>query len=232
MNYRLPKTYRALIIGSSGAIGSGMYDAAANDANCSYVRGIHRNSDPAIDYNNLESIAVATTSLAHEEPFHLILNCTGILHQDKVTPEKKMGDLNIENMQTLMHTNAYGPILTIKHMLNLISPEGGIFATLSAKVGSIEDNRLGGWYSYRASKAALNMFIKTASIEIARTHPHLSLISIHPGTVRSDLSEPYGGARTGRPAAEAASDILNVLKNIPQGVTGEFFSYTGEKIPW
>lgn len=232
MHYQLPKPYRALIIGSSGAIGSALLNAVQNDPNCSYAKGIHRQSSPSINYNDWQSIPRAVQSLAGESPFHLIINCTGILHQNDIAPEKKIADLNIENMQTLMYVNALGPMLIIQQMIHLMSAEGGIMATLSAKVGSIEDNRLGGWYSYRASKAALNMLIKTASIELKRTHPHLSLLSIHPGTVQSNLSSPYGGLRSGRPAALAADDILKVLQMLPKNRTGEFLSYSGEKIPW
>jgi len=105
-------------------------------------------------------------------------------------------------------------------------------ATISAKVGSIEDNRLGGWYSYRASKAALNMFIKTAAIELARSKPNTVLVALHPGTVDSKLSKPFGSNANKRPAYNAAQDILTVIEQLKQGDTGTFLSYTGEKLPW
>jgi NAD(P)-dependent dehydrogenase (short-subunit alcohol dehydrogenase family) len=105
-------------------------------------------------------------------------------------------------------------------------------ATLSAKVGSIEDNRLGGWYSYRASKAALNMLIKTAAIEFARTKPNVALIALHPGTVNSRLSQPFKGQQIGRPPLEAAQDMLNVLLSADKEDSGTFISYSGERLPW
>ena len=105
-------------------------------------------------------------------------------------------------------------------------------ATLSAKVGSIEDNRLGGWYSYRASKAALNMLIKTTAIELARTKPNASLIALHPGTVNSRLSKPFKGQQIGRPPLEAAQDMLNVLLSLDREDSGTFISYSGERLPW
>jgi NAD(P)-dependent dehydrogenase (short-subunit alcohol dehydrogenase family) len=105
-------------------------------------------------------------------------------------------------------------------------------ATLSAKVGSIEDNRLGGWYSYRASKAALNMLIKTAAIELARTKPHIALIALHPGTVNSRLSQPFKGQQIGRPPLDAAQDMLNVLLSLSKEDSGTFISYSGERLPW
>jgi NAD(P)-dependent dehydrogenase (short-subunit alcohol dehydrogenase family) len=105
-------------------------------------------------------------------------------------------------------------------------------ATLSAKVGSIEDNRLGGWYSYRASKAALNMLIKTAAIELARTKPNTALIALHPGTVNSNLSKPFRGEQIGRPPLDAASDMLKLLESLSQEDSGSFISYSGERLPW
>jgi NAD(P)-dependent dehydrogenase (short-subunit alcohol dehydrogenase family) len=104
--------------------------------------------------------------------------------------------------------------------------------SLSAKVGSIEDNRLGGWYSYRSSKAALNMLIKTAAIEFARTKPNTALIALHPGTVNSRLSKPFRGQQIGRPALDAAADMLRVIENLEPKDSGSFFSYSGETLPW
>jgi NAD(P)-dependent dehydrogenase (short-subunit alcohol dehydrogenase family) len=99
-------------------------------------------------------------------------------------------------------------------------------------VGSIEDNRLGGWYSYRASKAALNMLIKTASIELGRTKPNAALIAMHPGTVNSRLSKPFRGEQIGRPAQEAVADMFQVIENLRAGDSGSFLTYSGEKLPW
>ena len=107
-----------------------------------------------------------------------------------------------------------------------------MLALLSAKVGSIGDNRLGGWYSYRASKAALNMLVKTAAIEVARSHPQAVLISLHPGTVNTALSQPFRGAHIGRAPHEAAADMLRVLDRLTPSESGGFFSYTGEPLPW
>ena len=107
-----------------------------------------------------------------------------------------------------------------------------MLAVLSAKVGSIEDNRLGGWYSYRASKAALNMFLKTAAIEVQRSNPNAVLVALHPGTVDSPLSEPFRGKEIGRAASDAAADMLRVLDGLAAADSGSFFSYSGERIPW
>ena len=146
--------------------------------------------------------------------------------------KKKLDDLNPTQLQTLMQVNAIGPGLTIRSFSKLLDPAGSVMASLSAKVGSIEDNRLGGWYSYRASKAALNMLIKTAAIELARTKPNIALIALHPGTVNSRLSQPFKGQKIGRPPLEAAQDMLNVLLSLDKEDSGTFISYSGERLPW
>jgi NAD(P)-dependent dehydrogenase (short-subunit alcohol dehydrogenase family) len=147
-------------------------------------------------------------------------------------PEKKLDDLNTEQLEELMKINAIGPALTVRHFSKLLDPKHSIMVTLSAKVGSIEDNRLGGWYSYRASKAALNMLIKTASIEWARTKPNTALIAMHPGTVNSRLSKPFRGEQIGRPAHDAVADMFRVIESLKKEDSGSFLSYSGERLPW
>ena len=169
----IPNSFRTLVIGSSGTIGSAFMELLENDPACSEVVGINRSSANPIDYQDLTTIEGAAKALADQAPFQLIINTIGILHSSEWMPEKKLDDLNPEQLQTLMQINAIGPGLTMKHFSKLLDPAGSVMATLSAKVGSIEDNRLGGWYSYRASKAALNMLIKTASIEFTRTNTQM-----------------------------------------------------------
>ena len=228
----IPQPFRALVIGSSGSIGSALMELLKNNPACSTAIGIHRNSINPIDYQDLGTIESASEAFVGEEPFQLIINTIGILHSAQWMPEKKLDDLNPEQLQTLMQVNAVGPGLTIKHFSKLLDPAGSLMATLSAKVGSIEDNRLGGWYSYRASKAALNMLIKTAAIELARTKPHVALIALHPGTVNSRLSQPFKGQQIGRPPLDAAQDMLNVLLSVSKEDSGTFISYSGERLPW
>ena len=228
----VPKPFRALIIGSSGTIGSAFVELLNNHPACTDVIGIHRNSDNPIDYQHLSSIEDAAKSLEGEAPFQLIINTIGVLHSANWMPEKKLDDLNPDQLQTLMQINAIGPGLTIKHFSKLLDPAGSVMATLSAKVGSIEDNRLGGWYSYRASKAALNMLIKTASIEFSRTKANTALVALHPGTVNSHLSKPFKGEQIGRAPLDAAQDMLNVLLSLNKEDSGTFISYAGEKLPW
>jgi NAD(P)-dependent dehydrogenase (short-subunit alcohol dehydrogenase family) len=147
-------------------------------------------------------------------------------------PEKRLDDLNSDQLLELMKINAIGPAFTIRHFSKLLDPNNSVMVTLSAKVGSIEDNRLGGWYSYRASKAALNMLIKTASIELARSKPNTALIALHPGTVNSRLSKPFRGEQIGRPPLDAASDMLQVIEGLNKEDSGSFISYSGERLPW
>jgi short-subunit dehydrogenase len=147
-------------------------------------------------------------------------------------PEKRLDDLNAEQLSELFKINTIGPALTIRYFSKLLDPKNSIMVNLSAKVGSIEDNRLGGWYSYRASKAALNMLIKTASIELTRTKPNVALIAMHPGTVNSGLSKPFRGEQIGRPPEDAVADMFRVIKNLQAEDSGAFITYSGEKLPW
>jgi len=171
-------------------------------------------------------------ALAHHAPFQLIIIATGVLHSDQWRPEKKLTDLNAQQLSDLMLINAIGPALTLKSFTPLLDSSCGILVILSAKVGSIEDNRLGGWYSYRASKAALNMLIKTSAIELKRTKPNLVVIAMHPGTVNSRLSKPFKGEQIGRPAIDAVQDMFHVIEELSQEDSGKFFSYSGEELPW
>ena len=228
----LPNPFRALVIGSSGTIGSALMDLLKNHVSCSEVIGIHRHSQYPLDYQNPASIEESAHALASKGPFQLIINTIGVLHSNNWIPEKKLDDLNADQLMELMKINAIGPALTIRHFSKLLDPQHSIMVSLSAKVGSIEDNRLGGWYSYRASKAALNMLIKTASIELARTKKNTALIALHPGTVNSGLSKPFRGEQIGRPAMDAVSDMFEVIKNLEAADSGSFLSYSGEKLPW
>jgi NAD(P)-dependent dehydrogenase (short-subunit alcohol dehydrogenase family) len=228
----LPNPFRALVIGSSGTIGNAFMELLKNNPLCSDVVGIHRHSEFPIDYQNLDSIESCADALALAAPFQLIINTIGVLHTSDWMPEKKLDDINAEQLTELIKINAIGPAITLRHFSKLLDPQSSIMVNLSAKVGSIEDNRLGGWYSYRASKAALNMLIKTASIEWARTKPNTVLIAMHPGTVNSKLSKPFRGEQIGRPANDAAADMLQAIANLKKGDSGSFISYSGEKLPW
>lgn len=228
----LPEGYRALIIGSSGTIGSAFLELLQADPRCGQVIGIHRHSSPAINYADEASIGMAAEALMSSGPFHLIINAIGVLHTDTWSPEKKLADLCFGQLEAIFKINTFGPALTLAKFSALLAKDNAIMAVISAKVGSIEDNRLGGWYSYRASKAALNMLLKTTAIELRRTQANTKLIALHPGTVNSRLSKPFKGEQIGRHAIDAARDMLAVLNQLPLSESGSFYSYAGEKLPW
>ena len=227
-----PDGFRALIIGASGGIGAAFVDALTQNPRCGQVLGLHRHSDPAIDFDDEASVAAAAAELARQPKFHLIINATGVLHSPGAMPEKKLSDLNYAQLMDTFRINTFGPAMVLRHFTPLLDPERSAMALISAKVGSIEDNRLGGWYSYRASKAALNMLIKTAAIEVKRSKPQAVLVSLHPGTVNSRLSQPFRGAEIGRPAADAAQDMLRVINQLKPADTGSFYAYDGKPLPW
>lgn len=228
----LPDQYSALVIGASGAIGGAMAGLLAADPRCGFVQGLHRHSNPPIDFAREESVAEAARALASGPRYHLIVNAAGILHSDEFMPEKRLADLHYAQMRATFEANTFGPALVLRHFTGLLADDRAILAMLSARVGSIHDNRLGGWYSYRASKAALNMLVKTAAIEVARTQPHAVLVALHPGTVASRLTQPFRGEQIGRPAADAARDMLHVLDALRPESTGKFCAYDGTDLPW
>jgi NAD(P)-dependent dehydrogenase (short-subunit alcohol dehydrogenase family) len=228
----LPQGYRALVIGASGAIGAALLAQLQSDPRCALALGLHRRSQPALDLEDEAGVAAAAAQLAGHGPFQLIINAAGLLHGPALMPEKKLGDLRLDSLQAVFAVNTFGPALLLHHFTPLLDRHCGRMAMLSAKVGSIGDNRLGGWYGYRASKAALNMLIKTAAIELRRSHPGALLLALHPGTVSSALSAPFRGAEIGRPAAAAAAELLGVIERLTPQDSGGFFSYSGEALPW
>jgi NAD(P)-dependent dehydrogenase (short-subunit alcohol dehydrogenase family) len=227
-----PSEFRALVIGASGSIGAAFHALLSQDAGCAQVVCLHRQSQPPIDFDQEESIAAAASQLAKEGKFHLIIAATGMLHSTQFMPEKRLADLSYAQMAQTFRTNTLGPALLLRHFAPLLDTQRGVLAVLSAKVGSIGDNRLGGWYSYRASKAALNMLLKTAAIEVKRSNPNAVLVALHPGTVNSHLSQPFRGAEIGRSPLDAAGDMLRVIDSLASGDTGRFVSYKGEALSW
>lgn len=227
-----PTGYRALVIGASGSIGAAFHALLAQDLRCAQVVGLHRQSQPPMDFDDEASIAAAAAHLAPQGKFHLMIAATGVLHTGQFMPEKRLADLNYTQMEQTFRTNTLGPAMVLRHFAPLLDTQRSVLAVLSAKVGSIEDNRLGGWYSYRASKAALNMLLKTAAIEVKRSNPQAVLVALHPGTVSSHLSQPFRGAEIGRQPSDAASDMLRVLDGLSAEHTGRFFAYDSAALPW
>ncbi len=228
----LPNAYRALVIGASGAIGAAFVQALRDDPRCALCVALHRRSSPlAIDFARPDSIAETAAALADQGPFQLIINAAGLLHGEGFMPEKRLADLDPAQMLATFSANTVGPAMLLRHFTPLLDGrQRSLMVMLSAKVGSIGDNRLGGWYSYRASKAALNMLVKTAAIELRRSKPGALILALHPGTVSSALSAPFRGAEIGRPAALAVTQMLAALEGAED--SGAFLSYDGSTLPW
>jgi NAD(P)-dependent dehydrogenase (short-subunit alcohol dehydrogenase family) len=231
----LPEGFRALVIGAGGALGSAFVQLLNSEPRCASVDALGRHTDPPIDLTDGASIEAAALRLreqAASSPWHLIIVATGVLHTAQVQPEKRLSDLSAAAMEEVFRINTFGPALLLRHFAPLLDRQRSVMAVLSARVGSIGDNRLGGWYSYRASKAALNMMVKTAAIEMRRTHPGAVLTALHPGTVRSALSRPFRGDEIGREPLAAAADMLNALDGLGAEDSGCFLAYDGQRLPW
>lgn len=217
---------RALVIGASGGIGRALADEL--ELHEYAVTRLSRSHDQ-LDVTNESSVEQHLGRLAPD--FELVLVATGILasHSD---PEKSLRALTHDEMAEVFAVNAIGPALVMKHAKRLFPRNRrAIFAALSARVGSIGDNALGGWYSYRASKAALNQFIRTGSIELARTHRHLICCALHPGTVATEFTRNYPNHETVSPE-QAAANLVNVLHTRRTEDSGRFFDWAGHEVPW
>ncbi|ONM42715.1 short-chain dehydrogenase [Halopseudomonas pachastrellae] len=223
--------YRALVVGSSGALGQAFCQLLREDPGCAGVTELSRATQPGFDLLEPASIAAAVQSLAAQAPYQLVLIATGVLHDAEIQPEKSLAAIDAEAMQKVFQINSIGPAVLLQQLLPLLDRKGAL-AVLSARVGSIADNRLGGWYAYRASKAALNMLLKTAAIEHARRYPEARLLSLHPGTVVSPLSQPFRGSAAARPALQAAAELLAVVDNSKAADSGSFVAYDGASVPW
>jgi NAD(P)-dependent dehydrogenase (short-subunit alcohol dehydrogenase family) len=229
----------ALVIGSGGGIGAAMLSQLQSNTNYAQALGLSRSTEVSVDYFDETSIARAAQSIAclcatSGLQLRLLIVATGFLHGEQGQPERSFTNLDAAYLNQVFQINTVGPALVMKHFLPLLPKTGRCVAGfLSAKVGSIGDNALGGWYGYRASKAALNQLVKTASIELTRRNKASICVSLHPGTVATALSAPF--AKTGlnvRPAGEAATDLLAVLAGLSPADTGSLVDYQGQKLPF
>jgi len=231
----LPSGGAAIVIGSTGGIGGALYRRLSTQSRFRVVLGLGRRSSPPLDLTDEDGIAEAARHVAGlGADMRLIIDASGFLHGDGMSPEKSWRDLDPAHMARAFAVNAIGPALLVKHFLPLLPRQGrSVFATLSARVGSITDNRLGGWYSYRASKAALNQLVRTAAIELARRQPAALCVALHPGTVATPLSSPFvkAGLDVQTPD-QAAERLLDVIDRLPPGSSGGFFDHRGDPVPW
>jgi NAD(P)-dependent dehydrogenase (short-subunit alcohol dehydrogenase family) len=232
MMHSLPEGYRALVIGASGAIGSALQQQLQDDPRCALALGVSRQSTPGLDLLSEASIANCAQAVAAQGPFHLVLDATGALTVNGRGPEKRLDELDAAHLLATLQLNAVGPGLLLKHFVPLLAPgQRVIWGKLSARVGSIEDNRKGGWYGYRAAKAALNMLLQTAAIEVARRRPLAVVAALQPGTVQSALSQPFVGDDALRPD-EAARRLLVALDALQPAGRAQFVDHQGQNIPW
>jgi NAD(P)-dependent dehydrogenase (short-subunit alcohol dehydrogenase family) len=219
---------RALIIGASGGIGGAV--ARTLSARGVAVSTLSRSAD-GFDITDESRVSAALSAL--EPGFDLILVATGALVIDGAGPEKTLRALTAQAMADQFALNCIGPALVLKHAVRLLPRKGrSVFAALSARVGSIGDNALGGWYSYRAAKAALNQVVHTGAIELARSHPQAICVALHPGTVATALTAAHAGGHATVTPDQAAQNLLGVIDWLTPAETGLFFDWKGERIVW
>ena len=217
-----------LILGASGGIGAALSAASAGRGD--KVTGLSRSND---GFDITDADAVARHLSAVDGPFDRIVVATGALEINGGVPEKTIKGLNAQTMLDQFALNTVGPALVLSHAAKLLPRDRpAVCAVLSARVGSIADNKIGGWISYRSAKAAVNQVIRTASIELARTHPQAVCVVLHPGTVQTAFTEKYLGRHASVPATEAAENLLGVMDGLSAAQTGQFFDWAGKEIPW
>ncbi|AFY70803.1 short-chain dehydrogenase/reductase SDR [Thalassoporum mexicanum PCC 7367] len=231
------------VIGASGGIGSAFVDHLVAETRVSQIYAFSRSpqsyrhpkvSSHAIDYATEKSIAAAAAQIP--SPLDLVIVTTGLLHNERIQPEKSMRALTTEAFMAAFQVNTIGPALVAKHFLPKLSKKRNtVFAVLSARLSSISDNYLGGWYAYRASKAALNMVLKNAAIETTRRNKLAAIVGLHPGTVDTALSEPFQAnvpdCKLFTPAYASAC-LLQVINQVTPADSGDLFAWDGSRIPF
>ncbi|WP_374764708.1 SDR family NAD(P)-dependent oxidoreductase [Yunchengibacter salinarum] len=235
---------RAVVVGASGGIGQAVTGRLLSHAGVAHVDAVARNPRPVrhsrmsvhqADMLDGDALARVADAIARAGPVHLVMITTGILHGDRFGPEKSMRQIEAETMAHLFRVNSIGPAMVARHFLPLMARDRpGVFAALSARVGSISDNRIGGWVSYRASKAALNQILKTLSIEQARRNSQTVVMGLHPGTVDTALSDPF---QAHVPQSQlfspdhAARCLLDVVNAATPEQTGRVYDWAGAEVP-
>jgi NAD(P)-dependent dehydrogenase (short-subunit alcohol dehydrogenase family) len=233
----------AVVVGASGGVGGALIRALAERADHAPIFALSRSGAAAaqgvrnlpIDLGDEATIAAAAAAVGEAGPIGLVIVATGLLHGAGVSPEKTVRALDPAAMASVFSVNTIGPALVAKHFVPLLARRGRcVFAALSARVGSIGDNRLGGWYAYRASKSALNQILRTLAIEVARSRPQAIVVGLHPGTVASGLSRPFRQDPTAEGVfspEESAAHLLRVMDGLGADDTGGVFAWDGSPIP-
>ncbi len=234
---------RIVLVGGSGGIGRAMLSGILERFPQAQIHATWHRTEPADNHPQVRWSCVDLTDENSVADFaeqagevNWVLNTAGLLHTQKQQPEKTLRTIDPEFFIQNMQVNALATLLLAKHFHGrFVKDRNAVFATVSAKVGSIEDNRLGGWTSYRCSKAALNMALVNISIEWARTAKNIAVVALHPGTTDTQLSAPFQSAvRPGKlfSADKTAGLLLNVVESLTPQQTGKFFAYDGSEIPW
>lgn len=233
-----------VVAGANGGIGSAFVDALLDDPRVGRVTALSRGPvaqrderlrSATIDFADESSIAAAAENCGSD--IDLVIVATGILHRDRdIRPEKRLAEVDGATMAEVLRINTVGPALLAKHFLPLLRRDAkSAFAAISARVGSISDNRLGGWASYRASKAALNMLMRTFSIEQSRTNPRSLIVTLHPGTTDTELSKPFQRNVPDGKLFEpvfVADKLLAVLDGLTPDDSGGFFAWDASRIEY
>lgn len=224
----------AVIIGAAGGIGAALREAIEDEGTYDLVHALSRSGDAPIDIEDEASIAAAAARIATGPAPTLVIVATGLLHAADRSPEKSYREFDATWLARTMAVNAIGPALVAKHLLPLMPRQGRTtFAVLSARIGSISDNRLGGWYGYRMAKAALNQLVRTLSIEEKRRNDRSIIVGLHPGTVDTMLSKPFqGNVRPGTlfTPDRAASQLLDVIDGLKVPDSGKLFDFEGKEV--
>jgi len=224
---------RAVVLGASGALGAAFVDLLRADARFAEVVALSRNSTPAFSLEDEASIQACAQHAALGGSLAWVIDATGALEIDGAGPEKRLDSLNGPALMRAFEVNAIGPALLMKHFIPLLATDQpSVFATLSARVGSIQDNHKGGWYGYRAAKAARNMLLQTAAIEAHRRRPQAVFAALQPGTVRSRLSQPFVAPEDALAPEVAAAHMLQVLDELRPTGRAQFVDYRGAAIAW
>ena len=244
-----------LVSGASSGIGLAMVDALLGNPTVARVFAVSRTASDSEALSALQArhgarlqpvSADLTTDAgldaivggvrAGGDDLHLVVNCAGVLHGDGLRPEKSLATLDRDALERSFALNAFAPVLLVRALLPLLTPNAPrVVASLSARVGSIGDNRLGGWYAYRAAKAAQNQLLRTLAIEWQRSHPHATCVMLHPGTVDTPLSQPFQtrvAADALFPPARAARQLLDIIAGLTPADSGRFIAWDGSMIPW
>ncbi|MDB9528858.1 SDR family NAD(P)-dependent oxidoreductase [Oscillatoria sp. CS-180] len=243
----------ALVVGASQGIGLEFVKQLLKDDRIEQVFATYRNSKSATDLFAFEDNAklrclqaeatreadiaqVAADIAAQRESLHLMVNCVGVLHHGELQPEKSLRQIEAERLLNYFQINSIPTVLLAKQLQPLLKKsDRSVFATISAKIGSIEDNRLGGWYGYRASKAALNMFLKNIAIEYSRKNPQTTVVALHPGTTNTRLSKPFQRNVPPEklfPVERTVTQLLDIIDRLTERDNGSFFSWDGSRLPW